>query len=133
MSRKCTPFFYLATISIIMVGCSTARPLCRSDEKIRASILKRTPIGCSSDRVYTFIKEEHWPIHDESRNAGFRKIVPGLSEAHSPVVGDSFVACELGTTHFVMFPFETVKYAYWGFDTSGHVVDVWVDEDTDAL
>jgi hypothetical protein len=133
MNRKLTLFCCLATISITMAGCSTARPLCRSDEKIRASILKRTPVGCSSDRVYALIREEHWPRHDEGPSAGFQKIAPGLSESHSPVVGDSFVACELGVTHFVMFPFETVKYAYWAFDTSGHVIDVWVVEDTDAL
>lgn len=58
---------------------------------------------------------------------------PGQNEGHSVEVGSSFVACVLGTTHFVMFPFETTKYAYWGFDKNGRLIDVRVDEDTDAL
>ncbi len=58
---------------------------------------------------------------------------PGQSEAHSVEVGSSFVACVVGTTHFVMFPFETTKYVYWGFDKSGCLIYVWIDEDTDAL
>jgi hypothetical protein len=97
------------------------------------SILKRTPLGCSSDQVYVFIQGNNWPIYRESRVGGFTMRLPGRNEAHSPKVGSSFVACELGTTHFVMFPFETTKLAYWGFDESGRLVDVWVDEETDAL
>ncbi len=121
------------TLILGVVSCSSVRPLCRSDERIRASLLKQTPLGSSSDQVYAFIKENRWPIYRESRDAGFTMRLPGSNEAHSPVVGSSFVACELGTTHFVMFPFETMKYAYWGFDKSGHLVEVLVDQDTDAL
>ncbi|MGA2174066.1 MAG: hypothetical protein ABSH38_03675 [Verrucomicrobiota bacterium] len=95
--------------------------------------MKRTPLGCSSDQVYAFIKEQHWSVHSESHDKGFVMRRPGQNEAHSVEVGSSFVACELGTTHFTMFPFETTKYAYWGFDKNGHLIDVWVDEDTDAL
>lgn len=58
--------------------------------------------------------------------------IPGQSEAHAVEVGNSFVACELGSTHFVMFPFETIKIAYWGFNKSGSLIDVWVDEETDT-
>jgi hypothetical protein len=122
-----------AALFLAVVGCSSVRPLCRSDESIRASLLKQTPLGTSSDRVYAFITEQRWPIYRESRDAGFTMHLPGRNEAHSPVVGSSFVACKLGTTHFVMFPFETMKYAYWGFDKSGHLVEIWVDQDTGAL
>jgi len=58
---------------------------------------------------------------------------PGQNEVRSIEVGSSFVACVLGTTRFVMFPFATTKYAYWGFDKSGQLIEVWIDEDTDAL
>src|SRR5262249_33838844 len=94
--------FMSATLLLAVVGCSSARPLCRSDESIRSSLLKRTPIGCSNDQVYAFIKKNRWPVYKESRDEGFTMRLPGRNEAHSPVVGSSFVACELGTTHFVM-------------------------------
>jgi hypothetical protein len=133
MNRQSTLLCCLATaLVLVLVSCSTARPLSRSDEKIRASILKRMPLGCSSDQVRAFIKEKHWSVYSESRDKGFVMRRPGQNEAYSAEVGSSFVACELGATHFVMFPFETTKYAYWGFDKSGRLIDVWVDENTDA-
>ena len=133
MNRKTTLLCCLAAVfSLVLVGCSTVGPLCRSDEKVRASILKRTTLGCSSDQVYAFIKEHRWPVHSESRDRGFMMRRTGQNEAHSVEIGSSFVACELGTTHFVMFPFETIKFGYWGFDKSGHLIDVWVHQDTDG-
>jgi hypothetical protein len=133
MNRKTAPFRLVATaLLMVLVGCSTAPALSRSDEKIRASILKHTPLGCSSGQVRAFVKEKHWSIYSENGEKGFVMRCQGQNAAHSIEVGSSFLACELGTTHFVMFPFETSKHAYWGFDKNGQLVDVWVDEDTDA-
>src|SRR5271155_3557013 len=77
----------------------------QSDEKIRASILKQTPLGCSSDQVSAFIKEKHWSVNSESRDKEFVMHRPVQNETHSVEDGSSFLACELGATHFVMFPF----------------------------
>jgi predicted small lipoprotein YifL len=133
---RCAKGFFgaalMVLITCLLAGCSAAGPLYRSDEKVRASILKRTPLGSSSDQVNALIKEQHWTVRSESRDKGFMMRRTGQNEAHSVEVGSSFVACELGTTHFVMFPFETIKFAYWGFDVSGRLIDVWVDEETDA-
>src|SRR5438067_12369842 len=84
-------------LALCLGGCSTVGPLCRSDEEVRASILKRTPLGCSSDQVYALIREQRWPIHSESRDKGFMMRRPAQNEAHSIEVGTRFVACELGT------------------------------------
>src|SRR5436189_3522482 len=101
MSRKSTFLYCLATVlALVLVACSTAGPLCRSDEKLRASILKRTPLGSSSDQVYAFIKDQRWVVHSESHDKGFMMRRPGQNEAHSVEVGTSFVACVLGKTHF---------------------------------
>jgi hypothetical protein len=133
MNRKTTLLCWPAVLALVLVGCSSVGPLCRSDENVRASILKRTPLGCSSEQVYAFIKQHRMPIHAESRDKGFMMRQPGRNETHSIEVGASFVACKLGKTHFVMFPFETTKRGYWGFDKSGRLIEVWVDQDTDAL
>src|ERR1051326_6906906 len=93
---------WLSSILLLaLIGCSSVRPLCRSDESIRASLLKRTPVGCPSDQVYAFIKKHRWHVYRESRDAGFTMRLPGRNEANSPVGGSSFVACELGATRFV--------------------------------
>lgn len=56
------------TISLLLLvsGCSAARPLHRSKASIRASILKRTPLGTSKKEVEKFIAKEGWrPESDE--------------------------------------------------------------------
>jgi hypothetical protein len=125
MSRKSTLLCCLAAILVlILVGCSTVGPLCRSGEKVRASILKRTPLGCSSEQVYTFIKQQRWPASYEETEG----LAPGRTAA-----GGIEVARELGTTHFLLFPFETTVIAYWIFDKDGRLIDVRIIQDTDAL
>lgn len=94
-------------------------PLCRSEDKVRASILKRTPLGCPSEQVYALIKQERWLASYESTEG----LAAGLTEE----------ARELGTTHFVMFPFPTTVIACWIFDKNGSLIDVRVIQDTDAL
>ena len=123
-------FCLAAVFYILLVGCSAVGPLCRSEEKIRASILKRTPVGCSSNQVYAFIKQQRWQVNGENRRRGFQKHLVG--RAGSVEVGRSYVCCDIGVTHFVFFPFATDVLAYWGFDKSGHLIDVWVDRQTDA-
>ncbi len=119
-----------AMFALLLAGCSTVGPLCRSDEKIRASVLKRTPLRCSRDQVYAFIKQHRWPVYYESRDRGFMMSRPGQPSVE---VGSRAVGCELGVTHFVYFPFETTVLAYWGFDKSGRLIDLWIDQQTDAL
>ena len=71
MRRKRTIFCCLATMSVIvLIGCSSVGPLCKSEDKIRASILKKTPLGCSYDQVHAFIKHQGWAIDQESREEG---------------------------------------------------------------
>jgi len=120
----------VAAFVLLFVGCSSVGPLSRSEEKIRASVLKRTHLGCSSDQVYAFIKEQHWQVDGESPDNGFHKTFVG--RAGSVEVGSSYVSCDIGVTHFVFFPFATDVLAYWGFDKSGRLIDVWIDQQTDA-
>ena len=133
MSRKIILFCCLATLWLLaLVGCSTVGPLCRSEEKVRASILKRTPLGCSRVQVSAFIKQQRWTIYSEGRYEGFMTRPPGQDGTHSVAAGTTFVARDIGTTHLVMFPFATDVLAYWDFDNSGRLIDVWVDQQTDA-
>jgi|ERR1700722_4689883 len=121
----------VAAISVLLlVGCSAIGPLSRSDEKIRASVLQQTPLGCSWEEVHAFIKQHDWPIIYESRDKGLRQKSASRGEV---VIGIGTVECELGVTHFVLFPFHTDVLAYWEFDKNGRLTEVWIDQQTDAM
>jgi hypothetical protein len=118
-----------AIFALLLVGCSAIGPLSRSDEKIRASILKQTPLSCSWEEVHAFVKAQRWPILYESRDKGLLQSSASRGEV---AIGIGTVECELGVTHFVLFPFHTDVLAYWVFDKNGRLTDVWVDQQTDA-
>jgi hypothetical protein len=68
-----------------------------------------------------------WQVGYPGTNNGFLKQEPG-GPAHE--VGASSICGRLG--HYSL-PFRTDVMAYWGFDTNGYLIDVWVRKDTDAL
>src|SRR2546423_10282290 len=88
--------------ALLLVGCSTVGPLSKSDEKIRASILKRTPLGSTYDQVHAFVERQRWldRIHYEQR--GFFIHPPGLEQIE---VGHRSIRGHLGTTYLIFFPF----------------------------
>jgi hypothetical protein len=119
-----------AIAALFLISCSAIGPISGSEEKIRASVLKETPIGSSWDEVHAFIKQHRWPILYESRVKGFLRSSPSRREVQA---GIGAVECELGVTHFVLFPFPTDVLAYWEFDKNGRLIDVWIDQQTDVL
>ena len=89
-------------------------------------------MGSSTEEVRAFIKQQRWRITHESLDNGLMEGGADPNKPHSGEVGASYIACDLGTTHFVMFPFETIKLGYWLFDKSGRLIEMRVDQETDA-
>jgi len=115
-----------AVIVAIGVWTSSCSSL-RSEASIRASLIKRTPLGSSSSDVRAFVAKEGWLDRSYVGTSGFYKQEPG-EPAHE--VGVSSICGQLG--HYWL-PFRTDVTAFWGFDTNGHLIDVWVWKTTDAL
>ncbi|MFE8647291.1 hypothetical protein ACFX58_19615 [Sphingomonas sp. NCPPB 2930] len=115
--KKC-----LGILSIfIIVGATIA---CSNEDQVRKRLLLKTPIGSSFDHVLNFcihknIKCKH------SYNSGY------LNQKTNSTVG---VMSIWGIVEeYKNTPF-TVKStsAYWGFDASGRLIDIWVWQTTDA-
>jgi len=110
-------------ISIFISSCSSMR----SEASIRTSLLKQTPLGSSSSDVRAFVAKKGWIDQSYAgTNYGFYKQDPG-EPAHT--VGVSSICGQLG--HYYL-PFRTDVTVFWGFDVSGHLIDVWVWKTTDA-
>jgi len=110
-------------IALLIASCSPMR----SETSIRASLLKHTPVGSSASEVRAFAEKKGWLDQTYAgTNLGFYKQEPG--EPPYPV-GVSSLRGDLG--HYYL-PFRTDVAAFWGFDTNGRLIDVWVWKETDA-
>jgi len=110
----------LALASLLITGCSAARPLHRSEAGIRASLLKRTPLGTSKKEVEAFIAREGWQPRSET---GAPRTEQSAIQVH---FGEYFIC---GTWGFAM----RGVWCHWRFDDDGHLVDIWVHKENDAL
>lgn len=101
--------------ALLVAGCSTARPLHRSEAHIRAALLKKTPIGTSEQDVQKFIEKEGWK-RDESFQAG------GIC-----VYFGSY------TVWNIVMPANRGVWGTWTFDPNGRLIDIYVSKGTDSL
>lgn len=119
--------------TLFLLGCSGARPLRRSEESIRSSLLKRTPPGTSYEHVLAYLTK-HWrtnlviagpPRGDwlgRGRAAGNPPSVSVATNVYVPL-GD-----------YYRFPlFEIGVVGIWLFDTNMQVTDVWVGKTVTGL
>lgn len=97
----------------LMNGCSVARPLHRPKEKIRASLLKKTPLGTPKKDVEAFIAKEGW--HPEI----------GVSTPPNEIEVDF-------GGYFIFFGTSEV-FGTWKFDSNDHLIDVSVLKAHDVL
>lgn len=105
---------FLLLASLMVSGCSVARPLHRSEDHIRMSILKRTPPGTPKKDVEAFIAKEGWDPLD--LQATERK--------------NGIEVCFGG--YFIFFG-ECYVYGIWTFDSADRLIEVHVSKSHDVL
>jgi hypothetical protein len=101
--------------ALLITGCSTARPLHRSEAHIRAALLKKTPIGTSQQDVQIFIEKEGWK-RDESFQVGGIDVYFGSY-----------------TVWNIVMPATCGVWGTWTFDSKGRLIDIFVTKETDSL
>ena len=118
----------VATVALLaIVAFCAAIPLQRSEVTIRTSLLRETPLGSSAVDVRAVVARHGWLNHSYRGQTGYM-----LQQSGKPaeVVGVSSICGDLG--HYG-FPFRTDVTAFWGFDESDRLIDVWVWKTTNAL
>jgi hypothetical protein len=89
--------------------------------------MKITPLGSSYDDVYSTIINRKWKINNHSKTSGFYD----QRNSNNKVVGAMSIRASLGD--YQGFPFSTNVTVFWGFDTSGTLIDVWLWTTSDGL
>lgn len=100
-------------------------PLFITEEGIRKSVLKKTPLGTSIEEVRTFIFKKRWKITQEW-NGTFKE----RDEKNYPYVsGSSFMEATVGR---YIGGYVNVE-AFWGFDDENKLIDVKIRKTYDDL
>ncbi len=98
-----------------------------SESKIRASLLKQTPLGSSLSEVRALVAKRGWLDQSYTgTNSGYYRQEPG---ERAYTVGVASICGQLG--HYY-HPFRTDVTAFWGFNADERLIDVWVWKTTDA-
>jgi hypothetical protein len=133
-------FAALGIVAVLLAGCSVASPLRRSEARIRASLLERTPPGTPEEDVNGFMAtQRRWHLGQArwvDPKAGARSTMKRAVEyAGGPPVRDEVThMLQARFGHYRTWPFFLrYVYGYWGFDTNDHLVDIWIYKVTDAM
>jgi hypothetical protein len=124
MSTKRSLIIVISGVVIVAIAIwMTSYSLFRSEASIRASLIKQTPLGTSSTDVRAFVEKHGWLVKNYVGNSGFLKQDSGRP---SEVVGVSSIKGNLGDYWLMNIT------AFWGFDNSNRLIDVWVWRTYDA-
>lgn len=129
MLKRCITWLGACICSIALLGCADYRPfLLRKDaDSLREYFLAQTPVGTSIDEVLKKLRADGY-IPLPNMASGFVRQGSGKEDL---VVGQSSIKAKLGN-YWSLALLTTSVTAYWGFDSSGHLVDVWVWKTTDG-
>jgi hypothetical protein len=125
MSRRLKILFGVVAAAVIVAVVVIPRSLRMPEPFIEKSLLKMAPLGSSSDEVLLKLKAKGF--HPMLTPTGFYK---QKNPAKPEVIGTSSIHVELGEYRTL---FVTSVSAFWGFDKSGKLIDVWVWKEVDAL
>jgi hypothetical protein len=121
-------FVALCSLALLAVSCSS---LHRSEDDIRTSLLKKTPIGTTSETVEAYLKEKGWGYRVAD---GFASPCPGLfvNKNERPDVKQS-IGAELGSYRAGVISFSwTHVWGTWLIDTNNQLTGLWIYKQTQA-
>lgn len=120
-------------------------PISRSDEDVRAYVLRQIPMGTGWEDVEKVIEENGWVIeqvdnehglviYDSAGAVQFATATAVAAREDAPsesrIVGEQAMFVELGQYYG---PFHEAVFAYLAFDENGALVEVAIRRDIDAL
>ena len=119
--KGCLTAIVAGVAFVLVVGTVYINPfgLLRSEESLRSWMLRITPIGMNMEEVIGVIEEKNnWRIMSRSYEYGY-------TDAGYPPVGEKHIIADLGKGGIFWY-----KYASWGFDADGILIDVYVSKAT---
>ena len=127
--------FIVLVIIVMTFAIIWSNPMWRSNDRIRLSLLKATPIGTSIEDVQNFIdSNEKWK--SRGRHSQGIHIVNGIPDIRlipSPLgynIGVKSITAIVGEYRN---PFTVTVTAFWGFNENSELIEIAVLKDMDAF
>jgi hypothetical protein len=121
-----------AIIFVAVITLISLNPLSKSEERIRADVLKLIPIGTDMHEVHHIVANHRtWELRFMNYDRGFTMrdtygpTMSISSSRDSYVVGEKAISVLLGT-YFPIFPFSAYVEAFFAFDEDGMLIEVAV-------
>jgi hypothetical protein len=119
--------FFVLVVVFLFSGCSALNSR-RSEENLRESLLRLTPLGSSFEQVESVVKREGWKHARALPTHGFYIRYP-LPER---TIGKSSITATLGEHWW--FPIGTEgAYAAWCFDENRRLIEIVVYKQVDTI
>jgi hypothetical protein len=126
-NRKLITLIILVLLCLLGVVMYIMNPLTKSEEQIRESLFKETPIGTHLDDVIKYIESQRkWEVRTISHEHGFYH--QGISPRRE--IGEKSIRANLGEYGFI---FTTSVTVFWGFDEDSKLMEIWVWKTIDSL
>jgi len=118
----------ILSLIFLLVVIVMLNPLRRSQEAIKRSILKQTPISSSMEEVIEVIERKEWDVRygDIDYNRGYTD-----RDTYEVVGVKSIRACIGSYSDFILFT--TYVSVFWGFDEEGKLIDVYIWKDISSV
>jgi hypothetical protein len=129
IKKRSAAWLLVFICSIALVACVDYRPflLRKNADSLRDHFFAQTPVGTSFDEVLKKLRADGYaPIPNMA--SGFVRQEAG---EEALIVGQSSIKATLGD-YWSIFLLTTSVTAYWGFDSTGHLVDIWIWKTTDG-
>ncbi len=108
--------------------------LLKPAQSIRASLLKQTSLGTSSDGVRAFIDKQQWHFDKDKNILNWRYLSSNNQYWHqdsklNKVIVTNSISVDIGH-YWLPLPIEVT--AFWGLDASNQLIDIWVVKNMDG-
>lgn len=123
---------FLAILSAVVVA--LLNPLRKSEEQIRADLLKLTPIGTDMQELKNPIKRTgkiDWVREDWGIVIGPRGPSGGYPLDDEELIGEKSMRVYLGD-YYVFFPFGIYVEAFYAFDENGKLIEIAIRKGTNV-
>jgi hypothetical protein len=122
----------VATLALIGTYVVSIGPLRKSQNDLKAWILKEVPLGSSVGQVKALIKRRGWKLLAEWHGNPSKVSSESASFNDYPgVKGEYFIQADLGSYQGI--PFRVGVDAHWGFDAAGRLVDLRIRKGHEGL
>jgi hypothetical protein len=131
MKRKKIIWSALFVLLAVAASLVFLNPLRRDEAYIHDWLLRQAPIGSSVGEVKSIIAKHGWKLDCDWQSTAEHPPLSHSERMYPYVAGSRVIGAYLG--HYQGLPWRIDVDVFWGYDSQGKLIDVYVRKDADSL